>query len=187
MNTVYWLLKWLVRLVFRGIFRISVSGVEQMPYEGAVIVAANHPTWLDPILLGAYLPRKPYFIAKAEVFRYRVFNPLIRYLGGFPVHRGMPDIRAIRHSLRLLQEGKVLAIFIEGSRTFKAGPSPKPGVGMLAVKSGAPIVPVAIQGPCGLFSRIRIRVGRPIRPATDSYADIAQLVMAEIRRLASSA
>ncbi|MDI3257323.1 MAG: lysophospholipid acyltransferase family protein [Kyrpidia sp.] len=183
----YRVLRWLVRLVFRAIFRVSVSGMEQMPVRGAVIVAANHPTWLDPILLGAYLPRKPYFIAKAEVFRYRVFNPLIRYLGGFPVHRGMPDIRAIRHSLRLLRDGRVLAIFIEGSRTFKAGPTPKPGVGMLAVKSGAPIVPVAIQGPAGLFAPVRIRIGRPIHPVTDSYSDIAQLVMAEIRRLASSA
>ncbi|MBX6396478.1 MAG: 1-acyl-sn-glycerol-3-phosphate acyltransferase [Alicyclobacillaceae bacterium] len=184
----YTVLRWIVRLVLRTLFRISVSGVDHIPSRGPVIVAANHPSWLDPFLLGAYLPRKPYFIAKAEVFRFRVFNPLIRYVGGFPVHRGMPDVRAIRHSLRLLQAGEVLAIFIEGSRTFKAGLEPKHGVGMLAVKSGAPIVPVAIQGSDrGMFRPIRIRIGRPIRPSTDDYGDIARLVMSEIRRLASSA
>ncbi|MDI3327046.1 MAG: lysophospholipid acyltransferase family protein [Alicyclobacillaceae bacterium] len=184
----YAVLKGFVRLVLTMLFRVSVSGAEQIPPRGPVIVAANHPSWLDPFLLGAFLPRKPYFITKAEVFRYRIFNPLIRYVGGFPVQRGVPDVRAVRHSLRLLEDGQVLAIFIEGSRTFKAGLEPKRGVGMLAVKSGAPIVPVAIQGSDrGVFASITIRIGRPIRPSTDDYGDIAQLVMAEIRKLASSA
>ena len=125
-------------------------GVENLPAEGGVIVAANHVSELDPLVLAHLLHdrgRPPRFLAKAELFDIPLFGRLIRALNARPVRREGSDARALKTALKVLEEGRALLVFPEGTR----GPEgvlreAKHGAGMLAVLSGAVVVPVLITG-----------------------------------------
>ncbi len=146
------------------IFRVHVHGTENLPKEGACLVAINHKSFWDaPLLVGA-LPRKMAFMAKKELFAVPIVGPVIKWAGAFPVNRGTGDIGAIKASLRALQAGQALAIFPEGRRVFKNEPhSAKAGVALIAERTKAPIVPVAIRGGYRLFSKIDIFIEKSIR------------------------
>ena len=140
-----------LRKLFRGVFRVGwrwkVKGLENFPMQGPVIVVSNHVSLADPIALGAALPRPIFFMAKEELFQYPVLGNICERLGAFPVRRGQADRNAIRRALELLEEGNVLGLFPEGSRS-KTGEllKPQPGVAMIALKARVPVVPVACRG-----------------------------------------
>jgi 1-acyl-sn-glycerol-3-phosphate acyltransferase len=143
----YAVLKPLVRALMRLLFRLEGRGSEHVPRNGPVLLVANHSSFLDPPLVGGVAPRPLSFMAKAELFRVPLLGPLISRLNARPVRREGADASALRTALRILQEGGVLLMFPEGTR----GPEgmlrePKPGAAMLAVLSGAAVVPVFIQG-----------------------------------------
>jgi 1-acyl-sn-glycerol-3-phosphate acyltransferase len=126
-------------------------------------MVANHSSFLDPPLVGGASPRQLSFMAKAELFRVPLFGGLIRRLNARPVRREGADAGALRTALRILQEGGVLLMFPEGTR----GPEgtlrePKPGAAMLAVMSGARVVPVFIRGSGRAWPRGR-RLPRPAK------------------------
>jgi 1-acyl-sn-glycerol-3-phosphate acyltransferase len=159
----------------RLVFRIRREGCENLPASGPVIVCSNHRSDLDPVLLGATLTRPLCFMAKEELFRVPVLSGLIRLLGAFPVRRGKGDTEAIRKSLRVLKDGKVLAMFPEGTR-LREGTLPatfKAGVALFAYKTGADILPAAIvcKGKVRPFKRIRVVIGKPIKPAELGFTD----------------
>lgn len=159
----YTLAKSIFWLLFALVYRWDVRGLEHVPRGGPLLVVANHFSWLDPPLVGTVLPRKVHFMAKQELFRYPLFGWLLRRLGAFPVRRGHPDRQALRHSLDLLRRGEVVGLFPEGTRSRGfLGPF-EPGAGLLAVRSGAPVLPVAIDGPYRIGRRIRVRIGPPLR------------------------
>ncbi|MGL6016135.1 MAG: lysophospholipid acyltransferase family protein [Selenomonadaceae bacterium] len=154
---------------FKLLFRCEVRGSENMPLEGGVIMAANHLSNLDPPLAGTFSPRPISYMAKQELFDIPVFGPAIRQLHAFPVKRGAADRGAIKAALQLLQEGKCLGLFPEGTRS-KDGRIHKPeaGIALIAAKAGVPVVPTAIIGTDQVFSRenlfprLRIVYGKPM-------------------------
>jgi 1-acyl-sn-glycerol-3-phosphate acyltransferase len=143
----YAFLKPIAVALMRLLFGLSSRGRENVPKTGPVLLVANHSSFLDPPLVGGMTPRQVSFMAKEELFRVPFLGALIRRLNARPVRREGADAGALRTSLRVLQDNGVLLVFPEGTR----GPEgtlrdPKPGVGMLAVLSGAPVVPVLIEG-----------------------------------------
>ena len=159
----YAFLKPIAVALMRLLFRLSSRGVEHVPATGPVLLVANHASFLDPPLVGGVVPRQVSFMAKEELFRVPGLGALIRRLNARPVRRDGADAGALRTSLRVLQDNGVLLVFPEGTR----GPEgtlrePKPGVGMLAVLSGAPVVPVLIEGSGRAWPRGR-RLPRPAK------------------------
>ncbi|MBO8141576.1 MAG: 1-acyl-sn-glycerol-3-phosphate acyltransferase [Firmicutes bacterium] len=114
---------------------------------GPAIVVSNHVSYLDPILIGAALPRPVHFMAKEELFRYPVLRWLLPKVHAFPVRRGRPDRQAIRRALDILESGQVVGIFPEGTRSASGElQDVHGGAAMLALKSGASVVPMVLVG-----------------------------------------
>ncbi|QDR80748.1 lysophospholipid acyltransferase family protein [Sporomusa termitida] len=191
----YKLLCLLLGAIFSIFFRWRVIGAENIPATGGVIIAANHISLWDPPVLGTALPRRIHFMAKEELFTNPVLGWLISRLGAFPVKRGIADRTAIRTALSLLENGSVLGLFPEGTRS-KTGVlgAPEPGLAMLAVKAGVPVVPAAIIGTNKvlrdghLFPQFRVIFGEPLylSRATAGKVSLEVLsgkVMGEIDRL----
>lgn len=160
--------------------RIDVEGADRLPDEPGVIVASNHLSILDPPLItvsvARLIGRQVRYMAKAEAFDMPVVGSILRAYGGFGVRRGRADREAYRAAQEVLASGAWLGLAPEGtrSRTGHLG-EPKPGVALLAVRSGATVLPVGISGsdrawPVGARlprpgSRVTIRFGTPYRPA----------------------
>ena len=161
----YWFVAGLCRIFFSVFFRVEYKGLENVPKEGPLIVCCNHISLLDMFLFGHRIPRKVYFMAKKELFRIPVLNTIIKALGAFPVNRGHGDLNAAKTTLQLLNEGKAVGIFPEGTRSKKAKArvKPKSGAVLFALESGAPILPVGIFGNYRIFSKIRVVYGKPFR------------------------
>jgi 1-acyl-sn-glycerol-3-phosphate acyltransferase len=196
----YAILKPIARALTALLFRLEPRGREHIPATGAVLLVSNHSSVLDPPLIGAVCPRPLTFMAKAELFRIPMFGRLIRALNARPVRREGSDARALKDALRLLEDGRALLVFPEGTR----GPEgalrePKAGVGMLAALSGAPVVPVYVSGsgqalPRGAAmvrpAKVVVRFGEPLRfPRGDAtrgkarYQEMAAEMMRAIERL----
>lgn len=178
----------LARVLMALIFRRKVEGAERIP-DGPVIICPNHIKWWDPVLVAASLRRKVHFMAKEELFRKPVLAAFFRGLASFPVRRGQPDREAIRHSLRLLERGEAVGVFIEGtrSRTGSLGPA-EHGAALLAMRSGALVVPAGIVGDYKPFSRLRLRFGEPMtfaegRPGPAGREEASMRIMQAIASL----
>ena len=157
------LTKAILRLIYKILFPVQVTGFDNIPSKGPVIICSNHISWWDPPLLGSIIHRKVYAMAKEELFKYFLFGKIIRYMGAFPVKREVADRRALKEALKVLSEGSVLILFPEGTRS-KIGKvqKPLPGRGFIALKSKAPVVPVAIKGPYKLFKPVKVKIGVPM-------------------------
>ena len=183
----------LVRIWGSAFFDLKVFGIRNVPRTGGVLIVSNHQSLLDPLVLGARLPRPMSYMAKSELFRNRAFAWLIRSLGAFPVRQGAGDIRAIKETVQRLQEGRILNIFPEGSRTETGQIGPmEPGAALVVRKAGVPIVPAAIDGsyeawPKGrrTFRRrpIRIVFGPPIDVKGMKAEQVLRVIDAAIREL----
>ncbi|HXG75466.1 MAG TPA: lysophospholipid acyltransferase family protein [Gaiellaceae bacterium] len=143
-----------------------VYGVERVPREGGVVLAANHYTALDPILVGLFVPRALHFFAKGQLFHRSLLTEALVWAGAIPVGWRADNRAAIRHATELLRAGRVVGIFVEGARQ-RGGEmgEARPGAALLALRAGVPVVP------CGLdtygWSRRRRRacvavLGEPI-------------------------
>lgn len=145
-----------------------------VPKTGALIVAPNHGSYLDPPAVACALPRMVTFMAKDGLFKNKLFGAMIRSVGAFPVRRGSSDIEAIRTATKLLSEGHALLVFPEGTRNDGSTMlALNRGVEMLARKSGAQVLPTAIIGnhrkwgkgrKLALWNRVTVRFGEPMRP-----------------------
>jgi glycerol-3-phosphate dehydrogenase (NAD(P)+) len=143
---VYWPTRWVVKPLILLFFRVRRLGVEHVPPGGAVL-AANHRSFLDPFVIGCCIGRPIYFVAKQELFQNPIVGWLLNCLGAFPVRRGEADEDSVDTALALLERGRPVVIFPEGTRiTAGSLAQPKRGVGRLALQSGAPVVPIAISG-----------------------------------------
>jgi 1-acyl-sn-glycerol-3-phosphate acyltransferase len=178
-----------VRFVYRSLFRLEARGIANIPAEGPVILCSNHKSLQDPFTLGAMVPRKVHYMAKAELFRIPVIGPLIRGWGAFPVKRGGVSKEAIRTAIELLQKGNVMGIFPEGTRNESVGVA-KRGAVTIALRSGAAVVPVALIGNYRLFRKMFVVYGAPIdmRPfaekgTTEAMEQATELIMSKIREM----
>lgn len=158
--------------------RIRVKGRENEPRrgDGSYLVICNHLTWRDPIFLCASLrQQQPHFMAKKELFRIPVFNWMIRALGAYPVNRGGADVGAIRHTIRMLEDGKAVGMFPQGHRNNGVDPRTTKihaGAAMIALRAGVPILPVFIRVPDNrmrAFCRKEVIIGKPITPEEMHY------------------
>ena len=151
-------------------YRFETQGTENLPAEGPAIVAVNHQSDFDPVFVGVAFPRPMKFMAKIELFRVPILARLIGMLGAFPIDRGAGDREALRRSLDVLADGDVLLMFPEGTRhTDGRVHEFQPGVGMIAVRSGAPVIPVVTKGTERLttpgrftFPKVRLLAGPPV-------------------------
>jgi 1-acyl-sn-glycerol-3-phosphate acyltransferase len=134
--------------MLRSMFSLEVTGLERLPAEGPFILASNHHNYLDAVVLGVAVPRPINFLVMPRVFHASPLHPSVhRWLGSIPVNLERPDPGAIKRSLRVLEDGGLVGIFPEGpfSREGRLV-SGQPGVAMIALRSGVPVVPAAISG-----------------------------------------
>ena len=159
----YRIIRGILILFLYGFYRPTVRGLHHIPAEGSGIVYSNHISLLDPIFIGCILHRRIYFMAKQELFRLPGLSAVFRALGAFPVKRGKADMSAIKRSLQVLKEDKLFGIFPEGTRS-KSGEMKafSHGIASIAIRSQAPVIPVAITGEYRLFRRIYISIGEPL-------------------------
>lgn len=124
-----------------------VAGVEHVPREGPLIVVANHQSNVDPPLVGTLVRRRLRFVAKEELFHVPVFGLFVRWYEAIPLRRGGSDRRALRQVLDILASGGAIGMFPEGHRSrncqLQRG---QPGTALIALRSRAPLVPVAVIG-----------------------------------------
>jgi 1-acyl-sn-glycerol-3-phosphate acyltransferase len=159
----YAALKPLAVALMRLLFRVEGRGREHVPAHGPVLIVANHCSVLDPPLIGGVCPRPLAFLAKAELFRIPGFGGLIRRLGAHPLRRVGADPSALRTAQRVLAEGKALLVFPEGTRGEEGVlREAKPGAALLAVQSGATVIPTYVSGSGRAWPRGR-RLPRPAK------------------------
>ena len=144
------------RMTLRMFADWEVSGRENVPAEGPLIIVANHQSNFDPPLLGASLPRRIRFLAKDGIFRGHIVSWFLRSYGSFPVNREGADIRAYRWMLKQLQLGQAMVIFPEGTRSPGSMREAMPGVVQLALKSQVPLLPIGITGTERIGSVLRV-------------------------------
>ncbi len=137
----------MLRLSVGPMMLCEIRGLEFVPRQGAFILASNHVSNLDVIVMQLAMPRPIFFMGKAELFKYEPLAAVFRDLGAFPVYRGEGDAWALRHAHRVLEAGQVLGMFPEGHRSKGSGLGPaKTGAARLAIEAGCPILPLAITG-----------------------------------------
>ncbi len=126
---------------------MEVMGRDNIPKKGGLILASNHISYLDPVVLGTSIDRKIYFMAKKEIFDNIGGSFILRNLNAFPVDRTKADITAFKKAITVLKEGKILGIFPEGARSSSGGLQDlKLGVLKIAQKAEVPVLPVGIIG-----------------------------------------
>lgn len=188
----YVIFRFLLLIIYTFLFRLEARGTENIPEDGPVILASNHKSNLDPPTVGVKIRRKVHFMAKEELFKIPVFGPLIRAFGAFPVKRGGVSKDAIKSAIALVKEGKMMGIFPEGSRNNQSGMAKK-GAAMIALRSGATVVPAAIVGSYKPFRKMLICYGKPIdltaiidESSPDVLEQVTEVIMSRIRELESS-
>jgi 1-acyl-sn-glycerol-3-phosphate acyltransferase len=169
---VYWTVRAILQPFFHVWFRLGRIGREHIPRRGAVILASNHRSFLDPFVIAVMARRPIYFVAKTELFRFHpVVSWLLSALGAFPIDRGASDQESMATARAILDRGEVVLMFPEGTRVRPGSLGrPRRGVGRLALETGAPVVPVAVIGTEAVRRgwrirphRVRIRAGRALR------------------------
>lgn len=145
-NHFYYFWRGLIKPFFIFFCHVKYKGRENIPAEGAYILASNHREAIDPIFLGIGIKRSIQFMAKAELFEKKFIGWFLGKLGAFPVERGSSAARgAIKHFEEVLEEGNLMGIFIEGTRSKTDDfLPPKNGVSLIAYDTKTPVIPVCI-------------------------------------------
>lgn len=147
-NIFYIICRFFLYVFLKMFFFFKTTGRKNLPRRGGCIIASNHLSYFDPIVLSVASPRILSFMAKQELFEKGWFFPgLIRALNAFPLQRGSADMKSIRFAINTLKNGGTLIIFPEGTRS-KEGKviEPQAGVSMLAAKANVPVIPTLIEG-----------------------------------------
>jgi len=152
------------KLVVQLVFGFRSIDSQHVPTTGAVIVACNHVSYLDPVVLGIGFRRPVTYLAKKQLFEIPVLGPVIYGLGAYPLDREAGGVAAVRAALRALKEGRCIGIFPEGGRNIDGLHEEKGGAALLGALTGAPVVPAAIAGTRRPrpFRRIRVIYGEPL-------------------------
>ena len=183
-----------VRTAAQVLWRARAYGTENVPPAGALIIACNHVSYLDPPILGSFCPRRIRYMAKKELFAIPILGTVIRGLGAYDVDRQGSATAAIKRSLRVLEAGGAIGIFPEGTRNRSGEVQPQTGVALLAALAQAPVVPACV---CGTdralrLGRIEVAFGAPLMPPAGQKArrdDLAKFtgeIMKAIESLAES-
>jgi len=193
----YPLVRLLVSLPTLLVYRTRAIGVENVPKAGALILAPNHFSQMDHFFVGLYLRRQVRFMAKSQMFGPPVFTYIYKHGGVFPVRRGHRDEESFKTAFTILGQGGMLLVYAEGgrSRSGKLG-EVKPGIGRIALESGAPVVPVAIHGSERVrrwkrfrFPKVTVQFGEPLdfpteeAPSRERQLEVAEQIFAPVREM----
>ncbi len=185
-------INFMVHIFCKAVFFVRCIGRENLPKEGAVILAANHTSLWDAPVLMPCIPRKMRVMAKQELFDHKLLKPILVSGGAFPVNREGNDIGAIKTALKTLKDGDVFLIFPSGKRVAAGeAADAKSGVALISSRSGAPVIPVAIRGGYRLFHPVKIYFGKPMflstqdgkKPDGDQLKSFADDIMQAIDSL----
>ena len=193
-------IRYLLRIGYALVGHFEFTGHENVPRTGPTIVCPNHTSYLDPPLIGACLTRTTHFMTKADLFENRFLGTVLPYCQAYPIRRGAPDRAALRHTFDLLSRGELITIFPEGVRSRDGNlQSAELGVAMIALRSGAAIVPAGIQGAYEMLpadgsrrqtGRLQVTFGPPLEiddlrtdGGRESLNVCADRIMAAIARL----
>lgn len=193
----YSLVRAAVTLYGLAFFRQTCISSEKVPLTGPVILAPNHFSFMDHFFVGSFTRRKVHFMAKSQMFS----GParfIYTHGGVFPVRRGHRDDEAFITAKSVLEQGRAMCMYCEGgrSRTGALAEKAKPGIGRLALETGAPIVPIAIHGSAKVrnwkrlqFPKVVVQYGQPLvfekieNPTRDQQQAVADEIFTEIKRL----
>lgn len=179
------------------LYRTRAIGVKNVPKSGPVILAPNHFSQMDHFFTGLYLRRQIRFMAKSQLFGPPVLTYVYKHGGVFPIRRGHHDEEAFETAFTILEQGGMLLIYAEGgrSRSGELG-KVKPGIGRIALESGAPVVPVAIHGSASVrrwkrfrFPKVTVQFGAPVSfpversPSRERQLEVATEVFAPVREM----
>lgn len=187
----------ILRPTLRVFWRFQVVGAQNVPLAGPLIVACNHVSYMDPIALGVGCPRPLDYMAKVELFRIPILGPLITALGAYPVERSKSATAAIRRSVKALRSGDALGIFPQGTRVRDDKANAHTGVALLALLSGAPVVPACVVGSvhAARLGQIKVAFGKPVtfvaqtndlpkeKASREDLANWTRMIMDRIRSL----
>ena len=193
----YTFVRLIVSLPTLLIWRVRVIGRENVPKDGPLVLAPNHFSQMDHFFIGLYLRRKIRFMAKSQMFGPPLLTYIYKHGGVIPIRRGHRDEEAIKTAFTVLGQDGMLLIYAEGgrSRGSELG-EPKPGIGRIALESGAPVVPVAIYGSAGVrrwkrfrFPRVTVEYGEPVSfprekaPGRERQLEAATEVFGRVREM----
>ena len=160
---VYTFTRFIAFLLFKIFFRVQIFGRKGFPKEGPVIVAPNHTSFLDPIIVGIGAPRKLSYLARDTLFRLKPFARMLRWIHVSPIKRETGDVNAFKLTLNKLSQGESILIFPEGTRSGDGNlQKPKSGIGFLQDISGTMILPCYVKGSMEAWPR-HSRFPRPRR------------------------
>jgi 1-acyl-sn-glycerol-3-phosphate acyltransferase len=197
----YWIGKTICASICRVFGRWTVTGTENIPKKGGVLLCGNHVSYIDPPALGGGCPRPVHFMAKEPLFKIPILGLLIRGVGAFPVRQHTADRTALKQAIELLQHGEVVGIFPEGQRNFNPLEllPPQPGVGMIALRAKVPVIPVALVNTEKLlpphsafchFTHIKVIYGRPVhlddlyeKGGREALDEVGKRIMERIREM----
>ena len=173
----------------RAVYRLEVVGADRLPATGPVVVASNHESVLDGIVLGAAISRELRFVAKAELWRSRLLAWMLDGLGAIPIERSRSDYLAAARVLQALEAGQAVVIFPQGA--VRGDRAWKQGAAHAALVTGAPLVPVRLVGTARAlsrgkigFPRLRVIIGEPITVARAPEDPAVATTLTERVRLA---
>lgn len=184
----------LVRIGACAMFRVRVYGRQGVAQRGGLILAVNHQSYLDPLLVGLAIDREIHFMARKSLFQNPLFRFLIVTLNAFPIERDSGDVKGVKTALERLKRGCVLLMFPEGTRTRDGSIGRmKAGAGFIAAHAGVPILPVLIYGAYRVWPKqavlplpgeIRIAFGKPVDVSPDKeWAVTAEEIASQYREL----
>jgi 1-acyl-sn-glycerol-3-phosphate acyltransferase len=193
----YTFVRILISLPTLLIYRVRAFGVENVPKSGPLVLAPNHFSQMDHFFIGLYLRRKVRFMAKSQMFGPPILTYIYKHGGVFPIRRGHRDEESFKTAFTILGQGEMLLIYAEGgrSRSGELG-EVKPGIGRIALESGAPVVPVAIHGSEKVrrwkrfrFPKVTVQFGEPLSfPAEEGSSrerqlEVAREIFAPVREM----
>ena len=196
MSGFYGFAKTIVRPFYRIFFRLRVTGLENIPAQGGVILCANHTSYHDAPVLGIVCPRQLHFLAKYELWHFKWLGKILDKVGAIPVNREKPAISTFKDIVSLLKDGRGAGIFMQGGRRKEIDyDDVKAGVALFAIKGRAAVVPVNITSRFLPFSKLHVNIGAPIsfeelwdaKVRTEQLNEAAQKIIDAIARLGEEA
>lgn len=193
-TVIYRVCRWGARQGLRLFFGARAQSPEHVPATGAVLLVANHQSYIDPPLIGSFIPQRPLsFLARAGLFAFKPVGWLIRSLNSVPIQENSGDVGAMKEILRRLSDQHAVLVFPEGARTYDGAMTEfKRGVSLLIKRSKCPVVPIAIEGAFDVWPRTRraprlfrgpvlVRFGTPMS-SEELLARGAEEGLAELQR-----
>ena len=172
------ILQFIIKAIFKVLFRVETIDLYKVPRKGKLIICSNHISYVDAVIIGSFIPRCIYFMAKKELYSIKILGSLITFLNAFPVNRQTFDRKAFHTAFEVLNEGNALGLFPEGTRStdgvLREG---KKGIGFIAAVSSAPILPVAISGANKIIQKPHKRMFFPkIRLIFGDIIDVSDML-----------